>query len=83
MLHRRNVLCVSLSCIAMLPCYGQTPLAKAFADLKSTDPKVADEARKQMIFVAERELPTIEKDARCTARCTTRTPTFAFRLRPF
>jgi hypothetical protein len=46
----------------VLSCYGQTPLAKSFADLKSTDPKVADEARKHLGIVFEQELPTIEKD---------------------
>jgi hypothetical protein len=62
MLNRRSVFCVPLSCVAVLSCYGQTPLAKSFADLKSTDPKVADEARKHLGIVFEQELPTIEKD---------------------
>ena len=46
----------------MLPCYGQTPLAKSFADMKSKDPQVADEARKHVALVFEQEVPTSEKD---------------------
>ena len=44
--NRRSLLSLTLSCMAVLPCYGQTPLAQSFADMKSKDPQVADEARK-------------------------------------
>jgi hypothetical protein len=60
--NRRSLLCFALYCAAALPCYGQTPLAQSFADMKSTDPQVASEARKHVAMVFEQEVPIIEKD---------------------
>lgn len=45
-----------------LPGHAQTPLAKAFAEMKSSDPAVAQKARTNIINVFDRELPTIEND---------------------
>ena len=59
---RRSLLCFSLYCVSVLPCYGQTPLAQSFADMKSKDLQVASEARKHVALVFEQEVPTIEKD---------------------
>jgi hypothetical protein len=60
--NRRSLLCFTLCCISVLPCYGQTPLAQAFADMKSKDSRVASEARKHVALVFSQEVPTIEKD---------------------
>jgi HEAT repeat protein len=60
--NRRSLLSLTLSCTAALPCYCQTPLAQSFADMKSKDPQVADEARKHVALVFEQEAPIIEQD---------------------
>jgi hypothetical protein len=67
--NRRSLLCFTLYCVCVLPCYGQTPLTQSFADMKSKDPQVASEARKHVAMVFQQELPTIEKDTQllCSA----------------
>jgi hypothetical protein len=56
---------MTLPLLLGLSCYGlaQTPLAKAFADMHSSDPNVANKARLSMPAVAEQAFPTIEKDS--------------------
>jgi HEAT repeat protein len=44
------------------PVLAQTPLQKAFADMKSSDPATAKKAKEGLLILFERELPTIEKD---------------------
>ncbi len=46
-----------------LKCVAQTPLSKAFADMHSNDPEIVKKARDSMALLAEKEMPTIEKDA--------------------
>ena len=60
--NRGSLLILTLLCIAVLPCCGQTPLAQSFADMKSKDPRVAGEARKHVALVFEKEVPIIEQD---------------------
>jgi HEAT repeat protein len=62
MLSHRSPLYVTLVCISVLPCYGQTPLAKSFADMKSQDSQVATEARRRVALVFAQEMPIIEQD---------------------
>ena len=45
-----------------LPGHAQTPLAQAFAEMRSSDPAAAQRARSNIINVFDQELPTIEKD---------------------
>ncbi|HEX3472250.1 MAG TPA: hypothetical protein VHT28_13795 [Silvibacterium sp.] len=44
--------------------YVETPLAQAFADLRSGDPKLIGKWNNgdQLVLLVEKELPTIEKD---------------------
>jgi hypothetical protein len=43
-------------------CLAQSPLAKAFSDMHSSDPVVVNQARQSLAGLTEKELPTIEKD---------------------
>jgi hypothetical protein len=41
---------------------GQTPLQKAFTDLKSSDPELIEKTKEQMPSMLEHEMPSIERD---------------------
>ena len=53
---------LTLCCICAFPSYGQTRLAQSFADSKSKNTEVSDEARRNVAAVFSEELPSIEKD---------------------
>ena len=53
---------VTLCCICALPSYGQTRLAQSFADIKSKDTEVSQEALRTVALVFSEEIASVEKD---------------------